>query len=216
MASPLRPSAPRRRAPQERPAEILAAALVEFAEKGFAAARLEDVARRAGCSKAAIYLYYRDKTALFEAVVRRTVVGHIDETGDAIARFEGTTRDLVRSLVGMIAMKLMAEGMPSICKLVIAESRAFPDLARFWHREVISRAMPMLEAIVRRGVDRGEFRAVDPGFAARSIVAPFLLAALWRAVFEPVGADTLDVERFLEAHADFVVAALTRHPGEGA
>src|SRR5215468_1949106 len=69
-------AAPRKRrvaTAEARRAEILAAALEEFTARGFEAARLDDVAKRAGVAKGTIYLYFADKEALFQELVRSMV-----------------------------------------------------------------------------------------------------------------------------------------------
>lgn len=198
----------RRRAPAERPNEILVAALEEFSARGFQAARLEDVARRAGCSKAAIYLYYKDKTALFEAVVRRWLVSHVDEARLITAGHRGRVAPLLRMIAVRTIILVGQPPVPDIIRLVVGESRAFPHLARFWHDEVISQMLPLVAELIARGSAAGEFRPADPHFAARSLMSPLVFAALWRSVFEPAGGEPLDVAAFIAFHADLVFAGL--------
>ena len=85
--------------------------------------------------------------------------------------------------------------MASIAKLVIAESRAFPEIGRFYLKEVIGRGVPLFEGLIARGIASGEFRRVDPGFTVRSLVAPMLLGMVWKTVFEPIGGEKLDLCR---------------------
>ena len=98
--------------------------------------------------------------------------------------------------------------MAAVAKLVIAESRAFPEIGRFYLKEVIGRGIPLLEGLVARGIAQGEFRPVDPGLTVRSIMGPMLLAGLWRTVFEPIGAEKLDVKALARHHADLMLHAL--------
>lgn len=205
---PSKAKPPRRRAPQERPTEILAAALEEFSARGFQAARLDDVARRAGCSKAAIYLYYKDKTALFEAVVRRWLVSHVTEAHAAMADHRGPAGPLLRLIATRTITLVSQPPVPDIVRLVVGESRVFPHLARFWHDEVISQMLPLVAEIIAGGMASGEFRHADPHYAARSLMSPLVFAALWRSVFEPVGAEPLDTAAFIAFHADLVFAGL--------
>lgn len=208
MKHPTAAPARRRRAPTERPQEILQAALEEFTLRGFQAARLEDVAKRAGCSKAAIYLYYADKTALFEAVVRRWLVSEVDEARALVAAHRGPVATVLRGLAVRIVTLVSEPPIPDIIRLVIGESRAFPHLATFWHDAVIAQMLPLLTETVAAGIHSGEFRAVDAGFAARSLVGPVVFAALWRSVFEPVGAEPLDVAGYIAVHTDIVLTGL--------
>jgi len=197
-----------RRAPAERPGEILSAALALFVEKGFAATRLDDVAERAGLSKAAIYLYFDDKTALLQGVIRQTVSANIG-TVEALAKaHRGPIGALLPAILDFMASRLEETPMASIAKLVIAESRAFPEIGRFYLTEVIGRGVSLLEGLIARGIATGEFRQVDPGFTVRSLVSPMLLAMLWKTVFEPLGGEKLDVRGLARHHADLMLHAL--------
>ena len=98
--------------------------------------------------------------------------------------------------------------MPSIAKIVIAESRAFPEIGRFYLKEVIGRGVPLFEGLIARGVESGEFRAVDPMLTVRSLIGPMLLGVLWKTVLEPIGADKLDVRALARHHTDLMLHAL--------
>ena len=201
-----------RRAPTERPQEILEAALALFVEKGFAATRLDDVAERAGLSKAAIYLYFKDKEALLEGVIRQTISANVG-TMEGLARaHHGKVADLIPAILEFMASRIEDTPMPSIAKLVIAESRAYPEMGRFYLKEVIGRGIPLFEGLIARGVAQGEFRAVDPGLTVRSLVGPMLLGIVWKTVFEPLGGEPLDVRALACHHADLMLRALTPPP----
>ncbi|WP_422000552.1 TetR family transcriptional regulator [Reyranella sp.] len=206
-------SVKQRRAPAERPAEILEAALALFVEKGFAGTRLDDVAARAGLSKAAIYLYFDDKTALFRGVVRQAVSGNLDTVAAMLAAHRGPVAPLLPRILEFMASRIEDTPMAAVAKVVIAESRAFPEIGRFYLDEVIGQGMPMLEGLIRRGVASGEFRAVDPAMTVRSIIGAMLLAVLWRSVFEPIGAERLDVRALARHHADLIVRGLIAPDG---
>ena len=98
--------------------------------------------------------------------------------------------------------------MAAVAKLVIAESRAFPEIGRFYLKEVIGRGIPMMEGLIAHGIAQGEFRKVDPGLTVRTMVGPMLLAVVWRTVFEPIGAEKLDVRALARHHADLMLHAL--------
>ena len=201
-------STKQRRAPAERPKEILEAALQLFVEKGFAGTRLDDVAERAGLSKAAIYLYFEDKTALLRAVIRQTVSAKI-EAVEAMAKVhQGPVGALSPGILQFMAGRIEDTPMASIAKLVIAESRAFPEIGRFYLDEVISRGVALFEGLIAKGVAQGEFRPVDPVLTVRSLVGPMLLAIVWKTVFEPIGGDPLDVRALARHHADLMLRAL--------
>jgi AcrR family transcriptional regulator len=197
-----------RRAPAKRPGEILEAALALFVEKGFAATRLDDVAARAGLSKAAIYLYFEDKTALFQGVVQQAIGANILTVEATVKAHQGPVAVLIPGILEFMASRVEDTPMASIAKLVISESRAFPEIGRFYLKEVIGRGIPIFEGLIARGVASGEFRAVDPMLTVRSLIAPMLLSVIWKTVFEPIGAEKLDARAFARHHADLMLRAL--------
>jgi AcrR family transcriptional regulator len=201
-----------RRAPTERPQEILTAALDLFVEKGFAATRLDDVALRAGLSKAAIYLYFEDKTALFLGVVQKAVTANLLTVEAMLQAHRGPVSELIPRILEFMAGRIEETPIALIAKVVIAESRAFPEIGRFYLKEVIGRGLPLLEGLIARGIASGEFRRVDPGLSARSVIGPMLLAILWRSVFEPIGAEKLDARALARHHADLMLHALRSTP----
>lgn len=197
-----------RRAPAERPREILEAALALFVEKGFAGTRLDDVASRAGLSKAAIYLYFEDKTALFQGVVRQAIGSNLRTVETLAKAHQGPVATLIPAILEFMAGRVEETSLPSIAKVVIAESRAFPEIGRFYLEEVIGRGLPLLEGLIARGVASGEFRKVDPAMTVRSLFGPMLLGIIWKTVFEPIGAEPLDVRALARHHADLMLRAL--------
>lgn len=202
-----------RRAPAERPQEILNAALAQFVETGFAGTRLDDVARRAGLSKAAIYLYFDDKLSLFQGVIRQAITANLMTVETMLAAHRGPVADLLPRILEFMAGRIEDTPMASIAKLVIAESRAFPEIGQFYLKEVIGRGLPLLEGLIARGIKQGEFRKVDPAMTVRSLIGAMLLAGLWRTVFEPIGAEKLDVRALARHHADLMLHALRPAPG---
>jgi AcrR family transcriptional regulator len=168
-----------RRLPEERPAQILDAALDVFAERGVAAARLEDIAKRAGLSKGTIYLYFPNKEVLFREVIRQTVVSQI-ESGER--DFEQATTSATVSLERHMRRYWLFIRSPKfapIFRLIHAELSQHPDLARFYAEEVVTRGHRLLAAIIRRGIEQDEFHDVDPLVAARMLSAPFVLHGIW-------------------------------------
>src|SRR5260370_42604621 len=197
-----------RRAPAQRPGECIAGALALFVEKGFAATRLDDVAVRAGLSKAAIYLYFEDKTALFQGVVRQAVVANRGTVEAMLKAHRGPVAELLPRILEFMAGRIEQTPMAAVAKLVIAESRAFPEIGRFYLKEVIGRGLPLLEGLIARGIAQGELRKVDPAMTVRSIIGAMLLAVIWRTVFEPIGADKLDIKPLARHHPDLLLRAL--------
>ena len=198
----------RQRRPDARPSEILAAALALFSEKGFSSSRMEDVAARAGVSKGAIYLYFPDKFALLKALVQQAIGGQISLAEQLVDRLDGPVAPLIAQLVRMFALRVETTDLPSIIKLVISESRAHPEIGRFYLDNVIMVAMPLLERLIGKGVTSGEFRAVDPRLTVKCLLGPMLLSAIWRSVFEPLGAEHLNVAALAEQHLDIFLKGL--------
>jgi AcrR family transcriptional regulator len=196
-----------RRRKEARPDEILAAALVSFAERGFAATRLDDVAARAGISKGTLYLYFRSKEELFKAVVRATIVPNLERVEGLAASFTGPSAMLLERLLLTMA-GVVASRVGAIPKLVIAEAGNFPDLARFYLDEVVRRGLRLIGMILRRGIERGEFRAVDVDHAVFCVIAPMLIAALWKNSLEPHADAPLDTDTLARAHLDMLLRGL--------
>jgi AcrR family transcriptional regulator len=196
-----------RRRKKARPDEILAAALASFAERGFAATRLEDVAARAGISKGTLYLYFRSKEELFKAVVRATLVPNLERVEALAASFAGPSSVLLEQLLLTMA-GVVSSRVGAIPKLVIAEAGNFPDLARFYLEEVVRRGLRLIAAILRRGIERGEFRSVDVEHAVLCVIAPMLIAALWKNSLEPHDNARLDMQALARAHIDLLLRGL--------
>lgn len=207
----------RKRRPEARPQEILAAALTLFSERGFAATRLEDVAALAGLSKAAIYLYFPDKNALLRAIVEEAVSANLDAVRSVLAAHHGPVAPFTSDFLETMATRLSTSRLSDVIKLVISESRAHPDIGRLYLETNISRAIPILQSLIERGIARGEFRPVDPALTVQCIVGPMVLAALWRSVFEPIGGEPLDIVALARQHADLIInGLLPRPPGSEA
>lgn len=192
----------------ERAPEILDAALACFSEKGFAATRMEDIARRAGISKGTIYLYFESKQAVFKALARAHVAGRVDEIRGHIEAFEGPTPDLLRLVLYRVGSLITENDIVVLPRLVLAEAGTFPELAEHWRREVVDKGLALWESIIHRGQARGEFRAVDASYAARLCIAPLILAALWLSFFSRFDATPYDYRGLIDAHIDVLLRGL--------
>lgn len=211
--SPRSPSAagPRwRRRKDDRPGEILSAAVAVFAERGYAATRLDDVAARAGVSRATVYLYFRSKEDLFKAVVRQLIVPVMEGRAAPDANDAGSSAERLRRFIDSVPKALESSGLAVIPKLVIAESQNFPELARFYFEEVPLRARQTIAALVRRGIERGEFAAVDPDLAFFCIVAPLFMTVMWRHVFGAFDKDPPDLDGVCRTHLDLLMRGLLK------
>ena len=195
---------------EARPEEITAAALALFVERGYAATRLEDVAAKAGVSKGTVYLYFANKEELFKAVVREGLVSPLAAFKDVVAHFEGDTFSLLRLLMCGWWEKIGATRVSGIPKLILAESGNFPELARFYVAEVVEPGHAVVMQIIRRGIERGDVRTVDPDHVARLVVAPLLLSMLWRTSLAQYASIPQDPTGYLEAHLDLLDRALRK------
>jgi len=193
---------------EDRPREICAAALEVFAEKGFAAAKLDEIARRAGVSKGTLYLYFKDKEQLFRAVVRDSIAPNVAAITSAISAMDAPFADVVRMFLAGFAEREARLPLGAVAKMVIGESRNFPELARVWHDEVASKAIGALAAAIERAQQRGEVRNGDPRLFAFSLMGPMVLGALWRATLVPAGGEPLDLPALARQHADTVLEGL--------
>lgn len=213
MACPFKTKQPRwERRKDARPQELLSAALDLFVERGYAATRLDDVAARAGVSKGTLYLYFTSKEDLFKAVVRENVVPVIGEAEETIAGFQGSSADLFRHLILGWWERIGNTKLAGISKLMLAESGNFPDLALFYHEEVIRRGDALIVQMLERGVARGEFRAVDAKAMTNVIVAPVLMLVVWKHSFGACHGASIDPKRYLDNFIDLCLRGLMRNP----
>lgn len=205
----------RERRKDARPGELMDAALSLFVEKGFAATRVEDVAQRAGVSKGTLFLYFPSKVELFKAVVRENIAGRFDEWNQAFETFEGNTSDMVRYCMQQWWERIGATQASGITKLVMSEASQFPEIAEFYHQEVIAPGNHLIRRILQRGVARGEFRALNLDYAIYSIIAPMIFVIMWKHSMAPCcglgqgGLGTgMDPQAFIASQADILLRGL--------
>jgi TetR/AcrR family transcriptional regulator len=173
--------AKRARRKEARPAELLAAALDLFVEKGFAATRAEEVASRAGVSKGTLFLYYKSKEELFKAVVRETIGGsRYTEWNAELESFEGTTAELLRYGMNSWWARVGETKASGLTKLMMCEAQNFPELATFYEQEVIEPGHDLIRRILQRGIDRGEFRPINVDYGVYTVLAPLIFLTLSR------------------------------------
>jgi len=197
----------RGRKPQaQRREQILAAAFEEFAAQGYAATRLDDVARRAGIAKGTIYLYFQDKERLFRAVVR----GLIQERLDAFAgTFHGPAPALFREMLARMYTRVVRnERARGIVRLLVAESGKFPQLSDIYHQEIIGPGLKAMRQVLKRGIASGEFRKSLALDFPQILVAPGVLAIVWKLILGE--RHRLDLDAYLKAHVDFVLGSLQK------
>jgi len=198
---------------QERPAEILDAALKVFAQKGFAAARMDDIAKEAGVTKGTIYLYFENKEAVFKSLVRESVGATIATVTAAAQAQEGSARLLLRMVLTRVAQLLVESDRVVLPKIVIGESSNFPWLAEFYRFEIIEKGLQLMMSLIERGIAQGEFRALPAHHVARLCVAPVLLGAIWRVTCAHLDAEPYDYNGLIETHLDVLFRGLAPEGG---
>ncbi|MEO1204769.1 MAG: TetR/AcrR family transcriptional regulator [Pseudomonadota bacterium] len=191
-----------------REAEILEAGFQEFAEKGFDAARLDEVAARAGVAKGTLYLYCESKEALFEAAVRsriQPVVGRVRRLAEF---YPGPTRFLLRMIIRFMYRQIARGELGAVMRIVISEGNRFPAITEFYHREFIGQMNKLIETIVAKGVARGEMRDGAATRLPMVIIGPGVMAAIWQMTFQPH--HPIDLDAFYEAHVDLIMNGISR------
>ena len=191
---------PRKRrsaAPEERRAAILDAALEEFTARGYEAARLDDVAKRAGVAKGTIYLYFADKEALFQDLVR-SMVHPVLGTLEHLREVDIPARMLVEGMLNTFVREILGTRRKDIVRLIFTEGTRFPAIAEFYHREVIARVLAIIRPILTRAAERGELPDDALARFPQLIIAPGLVAIMWDALFAKY--EPLDVPEMIRAH----------------
>jgi AcrR family transcriptional regulator len=205
--SAAKPSPRQRKQKLERQEQILAAALEEFGANGYAATRLEDVAKRAGIAKGTIYLYFRDKERLFRAVVRTLIRKRIDALTGTLS---GSAEELLREMLSQMYRVVRNAKARSIVRMLIAESGKFPQLADIYHREVIGRGLNRVRRVLKKGAATGEFRQTKAAQFPQILVAPGVLAIMWQLLHGE--RHRLDLDAYSKAHLEFVLDSLRKKP----
>ena len=198
----------RQRRKEARPAELTAAALELFVEKGFAGTRLDDVASRAGVSKGTLYLYFDSKEALFKAVIQEGIVPVLEEGSDLVDGHKGSASQLLRLMVEERWPRIGDTHLAGLPKLMMSEARNFPELAIYYHDTVIVRGKNLIRAILKRGMVSGEFRPVDMETTIDVILAPLLMQAIWRYSLGACCGTRHDARRYQRTHLDLVLYGL--------
>jgi AcrR family transcriptional regulator len=181
---------------------ILAAALDEFSSRGFEAARLDDVARRAGVAKGTIYLYFRDKESLFQELVRAMLTPLIG-TIEALGAADVPMSVLADQIAELFVREVYETRRKDVIRLMISEGRRFPKLAEFYYREVLSRIIAAVRTLLRHAAARGEVPEALAEFP-QIIAAPGLVAIIWSGLFERF--EPLDVRKMMKTYVELLFA----------
>ena len=169
-----------RRRKEERPAEILTAALKIFSVKGFAATKLDEVAKEAGVSKGTLYLYFESKEVLFKAVVSEFVLPQIAKAEEHAENFDGSIKELMFNLVEQWRINILDTELSGIPKIMMSEASNFPELAKFYSENVIQRTRRFISQLIEIGIQRGEIKPCDAEHTARVFLTPMVFSAIWQ------------------------------------
>ncbi|RXH17402.1 TetR/AcrR family transcriptional regulator [Bradyrhizobium guangzhouense] len=185
----------------ERRDAIVAAAMEEFITRGFAATRLDDIARRAGVAKGTIYLHFKDKESMFEELVRTVIVPVVAKL-NALPPPTGSVRDLIETFAGNFLKEVIGTRRGDLVRLIVAEGPRFPAVADFYYREVVSRGMAGMRALIELGIARGEIHQTNLARYPQILIAPALIAVIWQSLFARHA--PLDAQDMLRVHLDLI------------
>ena len=195
---------------EERPQEIAEAALAAFSEKGYTGTRVEEVAKRAGVSKGLLYLYFKTKEELFKAVVRSFVMPKIDAMADGIAKSDMPAEEILRGPLADFMKSMPGSPIAVIVRLMISEGSKHPDLVKFYWDNVASRGIATLQAIIDRGVQRGEFQRTAVSDFPHLLILPAVFSVIFTIVF---GQQSIDTDALIDAHTDILLGHLRNKEG---
>ena len=204
--SPKRPAAPPASNRAERAAErrgaIVEAAMEEFISRGFAATRLDDIAKRAGVAKGTIYLHFKDKESMFEELIRTAIVPLVSRLGAAPPRPDASVRDMIEAFAKTFIEQVATTRRGDIVRLIVAEGPRFPAVADFYYREVVSRGLAGMRALIELGISSGEITHKELARFPQILVAPALIAVIWQSLFSKHA--PLDAFEMFRVHLDLI------------
>ena len=198
---------------EDRPAEITEAALKAFAENGYAATRVDDVAKRAGVSKGLLYLYFKTKEELFKAVIRSFIEPKIDQLASAVNEADLGAEEFLRGPFLSFIKTIPNSRAKIVVRLMIAEGHKHPDLTAYYWENVVSRGLHLLRQVVARGVRNGEFRPTAIEDHPQLLVSPVMFAVIWNLIFGEQ--ERLNTDQFLETHIEAMLEYLSVRSNTG-
>lgn len=188
---------------EDRPQEITEAAFDAFAAKGYASTRVEEVASRAGVSKGLLYLYFKTKEELFKAVVKNVVVRRVDALTAIVDKTELSSEDFVRGPASAFLKEVPGSPVAVIIRLLISEGPRHPDLLDYYYNNVVSKGLAVVNRIVSRGIERGEFRPSAVDDLPHLFLAPVMLSVVWRSLFAE---HALDTDKLIDTQLELLLA----------
>ena len=199
---PAKPALNRAERAAERREAIIAAAMDEFIAQGFAATRLDDVAKRAGVAKGTIYLHFKDKESMFEELIRTAIVPLVVRLGSTPPPAGASVRDMVEGFAGTFIQEVTTTRRGDLVRLIVAEGPRFPAVADFYYREVVSRGLAGMRALIEIGIARGEIKQKSLARFPQIMVAPALIAVIWQSLFSRHA--PLDALEMCRVHLDLI------------
>lgn len=201
-----------RRRAEHRPDELLDAALALFVEHGYAHTSVAQIARAAGVSKGAVYLYFPSKQALLEGLVKRAVRPVSTAALAALQIPPGNTRAALAAFLRQIAHRLSDPQAIAVPRIVLREAAAAPEIAEMYRREILAPTLPVLADMIRQGIASGELRDVDPELTIRSIMGPIVIHLLLSEVFGVTPKGGLSLPALIDNHLDILFHGLIALP----
>ncbi|MEH2544657.1 AcrR family transcriptional regulator [Bradyrhizobium sp. AZCC 2262] len=200
--APLKPASNRAERAAERREAIIEAAMDEFIARGFAATRLDDVAKRAGVAKGTIYLHFKDKEALFEDLIRTAIVPLVNQLGAGPPPVGASVRDMIEGFARTFIQEVTTTRRGDIVRLIVAEGPRFPEIADFYYREVVSKGLAGMRAAISLGIARGEIQHKDLAQFPQILIAPAMIAVIWQSLFSKHA--PLDAIEMFRVHLDLI------------
>jgi AcrR family transcriptional regulator len=198
----------RQRRKEARPAELMAAALDLFVERGFAATKLDDVAARAGVSKGTLYLYFASKEELFKAVIQQGILPVLDHGEEMLAQHKGDASSLLQTMLMTWWEMIGATDLAGIPKLMISEAGNFPEVAQYYYENVIVRGRGLIRQVLELGISTKQFRVGDMESTIDVIMAPQMMLTIWRYSLAPCDCGKQDPEVYLHTHIELLLNGL--------
>jgi AcrR family transcriptional regulator len=186
---------------------IVNAALDEFTRNGFAATRMDDIAKKAGVAKGTLYLYFRNKQSLFQAILQRELSPLVEAAAGALQPEESVRAFLERALIRLVTGP-GSDRRRAVIRLLVAETARFPKLAETYFRTVVQPGIQVFSKLAKRAFEQGELRSRGPVEFPQLIVAPAVVALLWTELFHRF--QPLDAEAMLQAHLDQLFPSLPK------
>ena len=178
---------------------ILEGALDEFSARGFAAARLEDVAKRAGVAKGTIYLYFADKEALFQELVRFQI-GPVMSAFETVLASPLPLKSLIDQAAEIFTREVFGTRRKQVMRLIISEGPRFPALAEFYYREVLGPILKAVRARLQRALEHGEIADDALVRFPQLLGAATVMAVVWQGLFDRF--EPLDARAMIRAYFD--------------